>query len=687
MKILQLLIGCLLLSNVAVPAVALSSVCLDADSSLAENEDLVSIFTEMTTRFELNKTIAPQEVPVDLTIRQDYSGLIGRNYDRIKNICENDFGYDLCHVISWTYRTETVANIQRLPIDSIPVKRETIEILKPVCFPQSCSEDQVNILDPFPADCDPLISDCEIKGYSVQCPSKKTTLEDTSTCADDVIPNGNRIYPRLNVLAATMQTNCATLFAGGKSIYCSVDYGTFSVDTLTDFSTGRELVEQYDPYETTCLQNGGQICDADITATYIVQNGDVGEIMLSEDYLQIPLCLPPVCADEGDSEDVAAEAFRRYTFDSRVVSNCGDNCDVMIHSVTCKEVTEDIPIPPTASPTTSQPTVLVITESPTADSVSSTCREAKNLLAEDENLKTNFFAMMGPFESNKTWTPQTDPVDVFASYNYSGSSGWNFDKIRDICEVDFGYSLCEVTAITTHEDSFDNIPFLPIEINIPISRKVTEIAKPVCFPPTCSAEQVDILDPNPANCDTINPDAGCEVLSYDVTCPAREESTNTTSCAIDAIQPGNPIFPRLNVLEASIVSSCASFVPGVGGNTCEIEYGSFEVDAMTDFVTNRDKVAEFDTFEASCFEAGGKVCDTDLTAAYDLTTENFIDLVLTENFMQLPLCLPQECSGEEDETNAAILGFREYTRDSFTLPDCETDVCDVLIYSVSCYGP
>lgn len=659
-----------------------SQVCRDADDLLKSNNDLISLFGDMTTRYELNKTVDTQDDPVHITVSKDYTGLMGRNYNKIKSICEDDFGYDLCSVISWTNRMEEVGNIPALPVDTIPVKREVIEILKPVCFPKSCREDQISILDPYPADCDPLIGDCEISSYRVTCPRGRVASGDKANCASDIIPNGSPIYTRINFMENTMKTSCTAELAGSNSLYCQVDYGEFELETSTDYSNGRESADEFAPYQSTCALNGGLICNTDLTASYKFENGVVGDLFLSESYFQIPLCLPSDCMDESDKQTIAVETFRDYTFDSRIVADCAEGeCDVSVTNITCSEPEINMTLPPTPSPQSDDDALPA-----KIDLLSSTCRAADDSIKSDGTIEAALSEYGLKMEVNKTRTSQSDPVDILATQDYSGTTGRNFEKIKEICEVDNGFDLCEVKTITSHSETIGNLPFLPLEMEaIPVTRKVTEIAKPVCFPKTCTDDQVNVLDPMPGNCDVLNPSSDCEIISYEVTCPERNV-TNTTNCELDAFQPGNPIFPRLGALKTTVLSTCATLVAGGQSESCSLEYGSFEVDTMSDFATHRQQIEEFATYESACLTAGGQICDADLTAAYVLPNGSLGDLVLTENYLQLPLCIAPQCSDGDDEQNAVIDSFRKFTTNSFTLPNCDEDVCNVILYSASCYG-
>jgi len=315
-----------LLSSIALKTSAVTFICRDGDNLLKEDQQVSTAFRALTTLYELNKTAVTQEDPIDLTAIYDYTSLSnGRNFDKIKEICEVDLGFDLCTVKTNSKHSET--------LDSFPILRDVTEVSKPVCFPKSCSDSQVSIVDPNPANCDPSIMNCEVISYEVNCPARNVT-NDTSTCASDVVPRTSPMNARLNVLEATVLSSCAALVAGGQNPTCSLKYGSFSVSTAIDLS--KRDIEVFANYEKSCVEAGGRICNSDFAASYKIPNGNIGDLFLTESYSQFPMCVSTDCSDPIDKEDIATEMFREYTRVSLTAPICDEAvCNVTISGTTC----------------------------------------------------------------------------------------------------------------------------------------------------------------------------------------------------------------------------------------------------------------------------------------------------------------------------------------------------------------
>ena len=308
---------------------AVTFICRDGDSILLENEYVNEAFTSMTNRFEFNKTGSTQDEPVSLQSVYDYTTLTGRNYVRIKEICENELNYDLCTVTSVTNHFDVV--------DDLPVVRETTEKNRPVCFPKSCSEDDIALLHPSPANCDEsgvAEGSCKIISYETNCPDRNVT--NTLSCANDILPNDSNIVTRINLIEAAVLSSCAAVVAGTQTDTCSVEYGTFEVSTEIDFTNGQEASNTYGNYESECLYAGGQICDAGIEAVYNLPNGNLGDLVLTEKFVEFPFCVSLECTKDEDRKDIAVERFRRYTRESIVSPPCLENvCNVTVTSFSC----------------------------------------------------------------------------------------------------------------------------------------------------------------------------------------------------------------------------------------------------------------------------------------------------------------------------------------------------------------
>jgi len=653
---LRLLLGYLLISGTAIHVSADHLICQDAMNEIFAKDDVEDDFFALINRVELSRITSAQQEPLLVTTRYDYSSFSGNNFRVIRDNCQDDFGYDLCVTISKTKHFDT--------IDDINVVREISEIFKPVCFPKSCSDEQINIVDPTPAGCNPdgnFGGNCEIIDQSVICPVREVAA-DTSMCAADLVGPGTPYGRRSGVLFGLILRDCTAVLGGLSGTYCHMDFDQLKMDTFVNFTDFKDI-EQYTDYENTCAQQGGRICEADVTTDYLMSLAGIGDLMITDKFLNFPFCLAPACSEETDVSAMT-NIFRKYTTESIMTPDCPEGlCDVNIGLASCSTIS---PTPvPSVSPDPIQ----------TEDFRDLNCSEAESLLADSDILTRDFYEFTNRMELNKTISSQEDSLLITARYDYSLFNGTTYQTAKNICENDFGYDLCSVSTKTKHFESVNDLP---------IVREITELSKPVCFPKSCSGEQINIVDPTPAGC---NPDGNfggnCEIIEQSVICPVREVAADTSMCPVDLIPPANLYHVRVNLLFGNILRDCTNVLQGENGTYCFFDSEGLQVQTSLDF-SGRESLNQYVDYENTCAQLGGHMCFADISTSYVISPADVGDIAVTDSFFNFPFCLPPVCSIDGDEEDIIVQKFREYSSNSLITPNCEEGSCDVFLKTYTC---
>ena len=317
-----------------------------------------------------------------------------------------------------------------------------------------------------------------------------------------------------------------------------------------------------------------------------------------------------------------------------------------------------------------------------------TCNTDDLALYEDANLKSAFFGMISKYNQTCTReqckvTPDT-PLEGFLNWNYGGPTF----GMRRTCEARRNYKACSVK--TTVRYIFD------VE-GLPIHGYIIENEKGVCFPPSCSDEDVHILEPNPGQCDPTT--TACEIVSYEVDCPNNRVVTNSETCAEDKLPNTSPFFISRGVTELAIMADCANVFSGTGAPTlglCTASTGTIEGSFTTSF-KGFETDPTYIFHENSCAAAGGKVCLIDMQADYTISgsllqpaidevipIEEAGDIILNNEFIQFPRCVAKTCQ-ENDMEEVMAQHLNIHFLNQFDLScDLDSDNCNIQISNVNC---
>jgi len=312
------------------------------------------------------------------------------------------------------------------------------------------------------------------------------------------------------------------------------------------------------------------------------------------------------------------------------------------------------------------------------------CREADAKLYEGFT-QPEFIRMIKKY--NETCTSERcqvvpeEPLDVFLTWDYGGV---NF-ALRTTCESRRNHKACTVKTSLYHKIKVDGIA---------IRVWVIEEDKAVCFPPTCSDDQINILEPNPGQC---NNAADCEIISYEVNCPDRVISDDTGTCEQDKLPLSSAFHVARGVTELAILADCTSIAAGTGSlGLCEASTGSVDASFRTDF-TDFETDRSFLAHEFMCEQDGGEICLFDGEAKYMVSgaavqsaADDIVklagaeDVILRNKFVKLPRCMAIPCQ-EADMAEVLAYHASRYALQGFDLLcDLNSDNCEINLSKIQC---
>jgi len=310
------------------------------------------------------------------------------------------------------------------------------------------------------------------------------------------------------------------------------------------------------------------------------------------------------------------------------------------------------------------------------------CGHGNHYIRQKTELKASFKDMVTKY--NETCLDQsqcavsTDPVHTYLTYDFSYyAQRLAYSRLKSSCESRPGYKMCQVNTKTVFQDE---------DSDGEMNSYVRELNKPICFPPTCSLNQVGILDPTPATCNSSGK-RKCQILNYEVTCPDDfSTSSDTSTCSSDALPPTSPFFMQRSLIEASAMTSCKGALSTAGSNSCSLEVGKSSVTKEMDWLDFQSDPA-YTLYQKTCAKYEGQICYADLTvesfeAKDKVHNITFGDVVIRHKYENYPQCMPVYCRGED----LATIVIENYASENGINCDPYSNNCNVTVSSVSCLG-
>lgn len=536
---------------------------------------------------------------------------------------------------------------------------------KPFCFPYTCSESQVELMDVYLPSCTSAGDNCVSSVTDVQCPVNRTYI-DSGNCATDLPSQFNRLSVLKSAVYTAMDSRCTsgTITPNG---YCKVersDAEITSVSNLTLFSKE----ERYASFAKTCVLEGGLQCEVSYTLETTARQG----IVFTDIRTFMPICLPNTCSSEADraktAEDIILHELATSTSNAplqgaEAESVCAVNpsaCTVKITSLSCENSPPDVP--PTDPPTIDTSDLCPVEDGNTMYSIESVEKSASAVEEEYFAACTDADLCTGDYTAGTSDTVRDyTGLDTTRLQNTCGNNN------RTICTVDIDYK------IATSQ----------------VSYSITETAKPFCFPSSCNEDDIELMAPFLPLCGAAGED--CDATIKKISCPDNRVYNNTGTCEGDLARP-----IQINVLEKAIETtmdaSCLQAAAESNEN-CQVELVKPELDYQISF-DGYEKESLTD-FAQTCVQEGGLACEV----SYYLRADG-LSVTAFDTRLKMPMCFPKTCVEEDDQVtvvediiyNELAIGNRVFDladtgeQSGVELNFCAIDssVCTVDITSINC---
>lgn len=206
-----------------------------------------------------------------------------------------DRGMTMCYV-SNTVRLNSNSFVDT---DAIAATQVIRELNKPICFPNSCTEDQVELLNPYPTLCELAGNSCEILETKVECPEDRIPEGDNFYCEGE--NPGPLTTATINkiTLYNSMDAKCAEVILGGSNTFCLVQHRWAEVMEFKDYSEFKKDDNSFQRFRTDCRKNGGQECFADFNLLRGVSLGPTAGINYNITGVDYPYCFPRECTESS----------------------------------------------------------------------------------------------------------------------------------------------------------------------------------------------------------------------------------------------------------------------------------------------------------------------------------------------------------------------------------------------------
>lgn len=222
--------------------------------------------------------------PIETKTVRNYSNLPSEvdAFARYKSECEKA-GNSIC-----------LAHIEYdiLKDDSYPVIQQDItEIDKPFCFPKSCEEQQLKLMDPLLKTCVLAGDDCHVIIKNVECPQNRTQVENSQNCANEQPSMFSQISILQKTIYGSMDAIC-TASTVNSNEHCSITGKEPYFTTNFDYSM-YDQADLYRDFSQNCVQEGGLKCET----SYELVAYQPG-LTLTDTRMNMPICIPKECSSD-----------------------------------------------------------------------------------------------------------------------------------------------------------------------------------------------------------------------------------------------------------------------------------------------------------------------------------------------------------------------------------------------------
>jgi len=230
--------------------------------------------------------------------------------------------------------------------------------------------------------------------------------------------------------------------------------------------------------------------------------------------------------------------------------------------------------------------------------------------------------------------PQPSSIEVELLHNWEGTKSHSrYERMNNECKSS-GNRMCTVntrTKFTTKVGDQSSINY------------VTEVGKPVCFPPNCQESDVSILEKQPARCDEGSNIRPCEILGYsNVTCPEDRTVVDDGNTCKQTMSLTSAYFIQRNILEARLNAACSS-----SSDWCDVDVLPIQVRSLRDYSAKQNN-EYYKDYVNVCDNLGGKVCEVMMTTNQKAERDGLGEVDFRRTYFQMPLCMAEQCEGGDE---------------------------------------
>ena len=277
-----------------------------------------------------NSNCEETSAPLEVTFFKRYTSSINF-YNQYTTSC-TEAGMTICLVTN-TQKISIVNEELSIPVSTMLIQ----EIDKPVCFPNSCMESQVDELNVLDKQCQLALAageSCEFESV-VTCPVDRTVEGESVNCASDNPRTFSQVQLAKQALYGVMDTQCAGLSDiigdNNTASFCEVESKPGELSIVNDYSDFIGSSPFFRLFHSKCTENGGVACGVDFVLDYTPLSGVATSNIMSFDmrYTNYPICTPKIC--EGD-ETLAKE----YVLNDVGMNLCDvGSCDFELKKLNC----------------------------------------------------------------------------------------------------------------------------------------------------------------------------------------------------------------------------------------------------------------------------------------------------------------------------------------------------------------
>ena len=259
-------------------------------------------------------------------------------YDQYAQSCQAS-GSSLCLVTS----TQTI-DVPGNPLLDIPDTKVVIkDVDKPICYPNSCNEEQFGEIGGYDKQCQLALTageTCLVTDAVATCPEGRITTGNSAMCASENPGPFTQVQLGKNALYALMDVQCADSASNvgpNQGRFCDVENVPSIISRDFAYTDLIETSASFMNFREDCAFSGGSVCAVSFDLKFSPFAETASLVSFEYDYTDYPICLPKSCT----SDDLLVSEYLKEEFagtDVPGISLCDPStgtCDLSISNTFC----------------------------------------------------------------------------------------------------------------------------------------------------------------------------------------------------------------------------------------------------------------------------------------------------------------------------------------------------------------